>query len=41
VPRGRHVVLESGHYIHHDQPAAVIEAVTDVLPAKGGRGTDR
>jgi pimeloyl-ACP methyl ester carboxylesterase len=41
VPRGRHVVLESGHYIHHDRPAAVIEAVTDVLRAQGGRGTER
>jgi pimeloyl-ACP methyl ester carboxylesterase len=41
VPRGHHVVLDSGHYIHHDRPAAVIEAVTDVLRAQGGRGTER
>lgn len=32
VNRGSHTVVEdSGHFIHSDQPAAVIEAVTEVL----------
>lgn len=36
VPRGRHIVVDgSGHYIHHDRPATVIEAITDVLVAQG------
>lgn len=32
-PRGEHVrVAGSGHYIHHDQPAAVVAAITEVRP---------
>jgi pimeloyl-ACP methyl ester carboxylesterase len=35
VPRGLHVVVDgSGHYIHHDHPAAVIEAISDVVRAE-------
>ena len=31
-PRGVHVVVpDSGHYIHKDQPAAVVDAVRAVL----------
>lgn len=32
VPRGRHVLVdEAGHYIHHDQPQQVVDAVEWVL----------
>jgi pimeloyl-ACP methyl ester carboxylesterase len=32
APHGRQVVVEnSGHYIHHDRPEAVIDAIADVL----------
>jgi pimeloyl-ACP methyl ester carboxylesterase len=32
APRGRQVLVENaGHYIHHDQPEAVVDAVTTVL----------
>jgi len=32
APRGRHVpVTDSGHYIHHDQPAEVVRVVADTL----------
>jgi pimeloyl-ACP methyl ester carboxylesterase len=32
APRGRQIVVEnSGHYIHHDRPEAVIDAIADML----------
>lgn len=35
--RGRHVIVEgSGHNIHHDQPAAVVAAIRDVVEAARG-----
>ena len=32
APRGRQIMVEnSGHYIHHDRPGVVVEAIADVL----------
>ncbi|MDQ1738255.1 MAG: hypothetical protein QOH56_4506, partial [Pseudonocardiales bacterium] len=38
VRRGRHVVVgDSGHYIHHDQPAAVVDAIRHIIDATGSQ----
>jgi pimeloyl-ACP methyl ester carboxylesterase len=35
VPRGQHTIVDgAGHYIHHDRPAAVIDAVTSVAAGR-------
>jgi pimeloyl-ACP methyl ester carboxylesterase len=40
MPRGRHLVMDDcGHYIHHDRPEAVVDAIAAVLAdAAGARG---
>ena len=39
APRGRQIVVDgAGHYIHHDQPEVVVQAVTDVRAAVDPHG---